>query len=406
MLGPRKVIGFTGPFGSGCTTAAEYISNKLGFKHIRLSDELRALWKKRHGKREAVRRDLQDLGDEVRKRRGNAALVVNALSNLRVQRLVVDGIRNVGEITYLRNKYGYHFTLLGIVPTFQARWDRMGAKLYADDKDGQMAFFTDDSRDQDEETECGQQVRKCIDRADILLDNSEFVTLGQFKRKVFDYVSMAIDGKAHAPSREEIFMNMAYSACHSSRCIKRHVGAVAIDSSNNPVGTGYNENPISTKPCEVQYSGCFKDLKKVEDLKQLARQTGQLHCPTCGVTVALPEGANQSCPHCAEKFGVRKTIADLLFPERGMSFCTAIHAEAWALSSAGERARGGELFTTTYPCVQCAEKIIHAGIKTVWFTEPYPDAVSADRLKLANVRLRQFEGVRCFDRMFASTRPN
>ena len=24
-------------------------------------------------------------------------------------------------------------------------------------------------------------------------------------------------------------MNMAYSACHSSRCLKRHVGAVVVD---------------------------------------------------------------------------------------------------------------------------------------------------------------------------------
>ncbi len=406
MHSANKVIGLTGPFGSGCTTAAEYIASKLGFRHILLSAELRALWKKQHGRGEPTRRDLQDLGDELRQQQGNDALVRNALGHIRAKKLVIDCIRNIGEIAYLRDRFGYHFTLFGIVPTFQARWDRMGAKRYTDDKAGQKAFFTDDARDQDEETEHGQQVRKCIDKADILLDNSEVVTLGAYKRKVLEYVELATGGRRRAPTREEIFMNMAYSACHSSRCVKRHVGAVVVDIGNNPVGTGYNDNPVQTKPCDEQYGGCFKDLMKADILKQLAEESGHLHCPTCGAAIQDANEMKTPCDHCAQRFGMRKTIAELLFPERGMSFCTAIHAEAWALSSAGERAREGELFTTTHPCLQCAEKIIHSGVKTVWFTEPYPDALSADRLHLGGVELRQFEGVRCFDRMFASSRPN
>jgi deoxycytidylate deaminase len=238
-----------------------------------------------------------------------------------------------------------------------------------------------------------------------VIDNSESVTLGDFKRKVLCYARLAIGEIRRAPSREEIFMNMAYSACHSSRCLKRHVGAVVVDASENPVGTGYNENPTGTSSCEDQYHGCFKDLTKEEHFKQLAEETGDLYCPACGNCIDISAGTKVVCDHCARK-GFRKTIADLLFPERGASFCTAIHAEAWALSSAAERARGGELFTTTYPCLQCAEKIVHSGLKKVWYTEPYPDAVSGDRLRLGGIQLRQFEGVRCFDRMFASTRPS
>jgi deoxycytidylate deaminase len=187
--------------------------------------------------------------------------------------------------------------------------------------------------------------------------------------------------------------------------MKRHVGALVVDVGNNPVGVGYNENPLGTDPCKMEYKGCFKDIHKVEHLKALAQETGQLYCPTCGTCFGVFESAKAVCATCAGK-GVRRTVADLLFPERGMTFCTAIHAEAWALSSAGERARGGELFATTYPCLQCAEKIIHSGVKAVWFTEPYPDAVSGNRLQLAGISLHQFEGVRCFDRMFANTRPN
>jgi deoxycytidylate deaminase/dephospho-CoA kinase len=400
-----KVIGLTGPFGSGCTTAGQYIGNKAGFKHIQLSRQLYALWNQGHPTRKASRRDLQTLGDELRETRGTDFLVRNSLNNVRGKKLVIDGIRNIGEIAYLRDRFGYHFTLFGIIPTNQARWDRIGANHYNDDKKGQTAFFADDHRDQDEETDYGQQVRKCIDQADILIDNSELVTLGGYKRKVLEYLNLVTRETHRAPSREEIFMNMAYSACHSSQCLKRHVGAVVIDAGNNPVGTGYNENPIGTTPCTKQYSGCFKDLIKEEHLTRLVQEEGHLYCPSCGTCIDISKGMKVVCTTCARKGG-QNTIADLLFPERGTSFCTAIHAEAWALSSAGERARGGELFTTTYPCLQCAEKIIHSGLKTVWFTEPYPDAVSGDRLRLAGIHLRQFEGVRCFDRMFANTRPS
>jgi deoxycytidylate deaminase len=400
-----KVIGFTGPFGSGCSTASEYLSNKAEFKYIRLSQHIETLWKARHPGAEITRSDKQELGDELRDTNGNDFLVRNALKDVRAKNLIVDGIRNTGEISYLRDRFGYHFTLFGIIPTYSARWDRLGACRYSDDKDGQAAFFADDHRDQDEETPSGQQVRKCIDKADILIDNSEHITLGAFKRKVLDYFFLATNQTWRAPGREEIFMNMAYSACHSSQCCKRHVGAVVVDAGNNPIGVGYNENPIGTKPCVEQYGKCFKDLRKDEHLKELAGAQGVIHCPSCGNQFDSRQGAKAVCPRCNQK-GIRKTASDVLFPERGMTYCTAIHAEAWALSSAGERARGGELFCTTYPCLQCAEKIIHSGIKTVWFTEPYPDPFSQERLEIAKVRLRQFEGVRCFDRMFAGTRPN
>jgi deoxycytidylate deaminase len=395
----------TGPFGSGCTTAAEYLKGKIGFVHIRLSDPIHGIWELRNPGIKDTRGGLQDIGDELRQEHGRDYLVRHLIEKTVGEKFVVDGIRNVGEIEYLRDHFGYGFTLIGIIPTNEARWDRIGSKSYSEDKEGQTHFFADDIRDRDEESSDGQQVGKCVDQADILIDNSHTVNLGDFKRKVLDYVKLAIGEISRPPSREEIFMNMAYSACHSSQCLKRHVGALVVDSGNNPVGVGYNENPLGTEPCKKEYSGCFKDLQREEHLKSLLQETGQLYCPVCGAQFCTEQGLKVDCGKCAER-GVRRTVSDVLYPERGMTYCTAIHAEAWALSSAGERARGGQLFATTYPCLLCAEKIIHSGISKVWYTEPYPDAVSGDRLKNANIELHQFEGVRCFDRMFANSRPN
>jgi deoxycytidylate deaminase len=412
MTASTKVIGFTGPFGSGCTTAAEYLSGDAGFKHIALSGQLHKLWAKRYPTKKETRSGLQCLGDELRQAHGPDALVKNALRSIKAQKLAIDGIRNTGEILYLREHYGYHFTLFGVIPTNEARWVRLEAKHYKSSaKDpkssikAQQAFATDSHRDRDEEKEYGQQVRKCIDQADILIDNCETVTLSNYQKKILHYLKLVLGEEKRIPSREEIFMNMAYSACHSSRCEKRHVGAAIIDASGNFVGMGHNENPSGTAPCIVAYQGCFKDMTKENYLTQLGQGKGFVFCPRCGTRINISHGTKVVCSTCFKK-GYWETIGDVLYPERGLTFCTAIHAEAWALSSAGERARGGELFTTTYPCLQCAEKIIHAGIRKVWYTEPYPDIVSGDRLRLAKIDLQQFEGVRCFDRMFASTRPD
>ena len=91
-----------------------------------------------------------------------------------------------------------------------------------------------------------------------------------------------------------------------------------------------------------------------------------------------------------------------------MSLCTAIHAEVAALMAAGERAKGATLYTTTYPCFQCAEKILHAKIINIVFTEPYPDIRAAERLQeIGQVKVERFEGVRSsrFDEIFSRARP-
>ncbi len=90
-----------------------------------------------------------------------------------------------------------------------------------------------------------------------------------------------------------------------------------------------------------------------------------------------------------------------------MNWCTAVHAEVWAVLSAGNRARGATLYSTTFPCMQCAEKIAQAGIRTVSYTEAYPDAHGLARLNLSQVKVERFEGVRssAFERIFSTVKP-
>lgn len=195
LLPPHAVVGLTGAFGSGCTTAAKYLRDERGFTVVRLSEPLRTEWKKNHTT-EPTRSDLQRLGDELRESKHGGILVDLALTALKAEKgkfpenIAIDGIRNVEEIHYLKDTFGYRFTLIAILASADARWDRIGASAYTDHGLGRTDFLADDQRDKNEETPYGQQVELCIDRADIIIDNSVDVSTSKFKHKVLDFVDL------------------------------------------------------------------------------------------------------------------------------------------------------------------------------------------------------------------------
>lgn len=410
---PEAIIGLTGAFGSGCTTAAKHLRDSRNFTLLRLSDPIRAEWSRTNGT-EPSRLELQRLGDDLRRENHAGILVELAFKALADKcagklpdKIVIDGIRNVGEVSYLRNEYGYRFTLIAILASFDARWDRIES-TYTDRNLGLQDFIADDQRDKNEETDYGQQVELCVDKADILIDNSVPVSTTEFKKKVVDFVDLATGSKHRSATQTEILMNIAFSSSHSSKCIKRHVGAVIADAMGQVVSAGYNENPLGTNPCieEPEYENeCFRDIIRNNHFKLLADKGAR--CPVCGEKIVFEKGPPWRCKACAEKLE-KTNLESFFFPDRALNWCTAIHAEVWAILAAAERARDGTLYTTTFPCAQCAEKIVQAAIVRVVFTESYPDPYGASRLKLGGVELEQFEGVRSssFERIFSKIKPD
>ena len=404
---PETVMGLTGAFGSGCTTAAKHLRDSRAFHLIKLSEFIRQEWREEGT---PTRADLQRLGDDLRRRKGPgilADLAIGQIEKLDTKSyVVIDGIRNTSEVARLRDRFGYAFTLIGILSDNNARWGRIST-AYTDQGLNQRHFLEDDDRDKDEEVEWGQQVELCMDSADVLIDNSSEVLLPKFQEKVLQYTDL-VSGKNPRPATPgEILMNMAYSSSHSSKCLKRHVGAVLVDAGRAVVGVGYNENPLGTNPCveEPQYNfGCYRDIVRNNHFTLLSQRGAR--CPVCGEGFGGVKGPPWRCSACQKK-GKKTNLETFFFPDRAMNWCTAVHAEVWALLSAGDRARGGTLYCTTFPCFQCAEKLIQSRIKEVWYTEAYPDAAGQERFRLARVKIQQFEGVRSssFDRIFSRLRP-
>lgn len=415
------VIGFTGPFGSGSSTCAKILADRQQFRTMKLSEAIRAEYKKRNpDSAEPTRRQLQELGDQLRETSGASILAertVEALASEPVahSKIALDGIRNVGEVQYLRQRFGPRFYLFALECPASERWERLKPEYEGRGQTFEH-FSADDRRDKDEEVVFGQQVQPCVDSSDVLLINDDEVTHVKLRKKLLQFLRLVTGEEPRYATPLEILMNLAYSASHGSKCLKRQVGAVLVAAApgrmGDVVGTGFNENPPPTAPCveEMAYGAdpkqgkrgqCYRDKVRFDALTKYAAQKWK--CAMCGAEFAAPAGPEPpwKCSNCGEELG------KVFFPERAMTWCTAIHAEVAAILAAGHRARGTTLYTTTFPCFQCAEKLAQAGIDAIVYTEPYPDTQAADRLTLANIKTARFEGVRSsrFHEIFQRVRP-
>src|SRR3990167_8089786 len=98
------IIGFTGTFGSGKTTIANYLKSK-NFNYITLSDLVREEAQKQNLPIE--REILQNVGNEMRRLNGNGYWAELAVKRINLnENWVIDGIRNPGEIKVLKKIQG------------------------------------------------------------------------------------------------------------------------------------------------------------------------------------------------------------------------------------------------------------------------------------------------------------
>lgn len=119
-----QIVGITGTFGSGKSTAASFLE-KFGFEKLTLSSFLEVEARKR-GVMRITRKLLQDIGNEWRERYGRGVLAKKALEevkNKKTHKFVIDGIRNTGEIEIF--KKGADFMLLGIIADRPVRFERL-----------------------------------------------------------------------------------------------------------------------------------------------------------------------------------------------------------------------------------------------------------------------------------------
>lgn len=138
------------------------------------------------------------------------------------------------------------------------------------------------------------------------------------------------------PSWDSYFMNLANLTSQRSNCMKRRVGCVIVKD-RRIVSSGYNGTPSGV-------SNCF-------------------------------EGG---CARCNNLQGQGSSL----------DLCLCMHAEENAIIEAGrERCTSSTLYSTLFPCMLCAKKIVQGGVKRVVFSASYAskDNASEALLKAASI---------------------
>jgi deoxycytidylate deaminase len=395
-MGQKLIIGLTGSFGSGCTSTAKYLESSSEFQRISLSgilEELAAAQKvvfKERGEK-------QLFGNQLRLDKGPHALAELAEERIGGDKVVIECFRNDNEVEYFQGKYPY-FYLIAIHASKDSRWRRL-KKEY---KGNQATFDLDDDTDQEEHIAHGQQIRKCVELADVVIRNEKYWDRPKdqqdYKRNVDQYVRLLTE-PFRPPTADEFNMHVAHSIKFFSSCLKRHVGATitTVDYSNI-ISWGFNEVPRNSPKCHEAYGECYRDRKTLD----LFKSADIAFCPKCGkpldkekMAQGLSSGTSLSglsCPSC------EVNLPKLMNPTKILDYCRALHAEENAILRSvfrgGESLSNKVLYTTTYPCNLCAKKIVNSGIGEVIFIEPYP-MKEAEQILLENkVKIREFEGIK------------
>jgi deoxycytidylate deaminase/dephospho-CoA kinase len=369
----KTVIGMTGPFGSGCTYISQNVLATMGYEYISLSEILRVTTEKL----DAPRTELQDVGNSIRTQNGNDYLAQEAIKQINSSegtKFVVDSIRNTHEIDALRAEYS-NFFLFAVWASHDVRWGRTKDKY-----SGNGALFDeDDKRDKDEKSESGQQITLCYQMADVIILNEstihteetdEYRKLNGITKK---YVDLIEKSTRYEPSEMETLMTMAYANSMRSSCSQRKVGALIIDEFGNAFSSGYNEVPSSERPCKNTYGMCYRKFIRNKLDTKLKDAIGDEE--------------------------LTKTVSEIVKRESKMlDYCRALHAEESAIVnmarlSVSANLSKATLYTTTYPCNLCANKIAQVGIKQIVYFEPYPQQEAKDILNVHNVKQTPFEGV-------------
>jgi len=176
----KKIIGLVGPIASGKGTVAA-IFQKHGYSYYSLSDRIREEITK--NTLPINRKSLQLFGNSLRREFGSSVLAKKTASLISADNpdtIVIDSIRNPGEVNFLKEKYDIY--ILGITANQKKRFDFMIKRGRRNEKIEFDKFKALDDQELENYDEHTQQINKTLKFADLIIENNS--TLDALKKKV------------------------------------------------------------------------------------------------------------------------------------------------------------------------------------------------------------------------------
>jgi deoxycytidylate deaminase len=376
----------------------------------------------------SVLRDKIEQGNEIRRVYDNKSILVElAIQDIHVSRLkdgkkvgeegipaitdlktrrkcyIFNSIKNKEELLLLRRIYTDNYYQFSIFSPLDERKKNLFTKALSQPEIDEIVDI-----DEYDNNEFGQNVRGTFTDGDFFLRVSN-ENIDNLNEKIERYLHLIFESKIITPTINETAMYSAKSASGNSACLSRQVGASITDNLGNLISTGWNDVPkfggnlyregdlIDDRCYNKGYcsndehknslvDSIIKSLNSDEDIRKLL--SDEEGYPVIEITEKIKKTLRGS------------KIKDLI------EFSRSVHAEMHAIISgsqlSGSKMIDGKLFCTTYPCHNCARHIIVAGIKEVYYIEPYvkslcltlhEDAITEDENCNEKVRILIFDGV-------------
>ena len=319
-------------------------------------------------------RSRQRAGNELRRKHGNdvvARIGCAAVASRRTEGQSEGGerpsdrraylfrsLKHPDEASLLRTVYGRGFYLIAAHAGYEERvTDLVGRGMRIEDA---VELMTLDDKEADEN---GQNTRECFELADFYTTGSE-----RLPANVTRYIELLFEALYVTPTRDEYAMFMAASAAQRSGDLARQVGAAICSKGGEVLSVGCNEVPKAMGGAywpgdepdvrDWRLGGDPNDREKSERRGRfrnaLGKAFGDLNVPL----------TDEQFDHAWAESGL-KDITE---------FQRVIHAEMDAILTAarhGVSIAQASLFSTTFPCHNCARHIVGAGITRVVYIEPY-----------------------------------
>lgn len=316
---------------------------------------------------------------------------------------IFDSIKNKEELLLLKAIYTDLFYTFSIFSPSKEREENLTEKHLSKPEILEII-----DTDEYENNTFGQNVRNTFTEGDFFLRVSQS-NLNTLEERIERFLHLIFESDIVTPFPHESAMYHAKSVAGNSSCLSRQVGAAITDEKGTIISKGWNDVPKfggnlyqegDDKDERCKFKGhCSNDREKDTLVGSIIDFIGNDESLK---SIFLNESGVYDLT-IKEKLKNRlrlSKIKDLL------EFSRSVHAEMHAIITGsqltGDEMVGGKLFCTTYPCHNCARHIIVAGIKEVYYIEPYVksmclhlhnDAITDDENNEDKVRVLMFDGV-------------
>ena len=273
---------------------------------------------------------------------------------------ILRSLKHPAEVLTLRRIYGPAFFLIGVVTSEDDRRRYLKAGKTCTKDEIEIVL----QRDEYDGLELGQRTRDTFHLADVFVPATDRGALHRFLDLVFG-------APYETPTLDEYAMFLAFAASLRSADLSRQVGAVIVSAAGDIVAVGANDVPKAM-------GGLFwpgKTDRRDYVLGYDSNEAQRSEIVDDILTRLRPDDAD------AEKWntdGRRRLMGAAIMDIT--EYGRPVHAEMEALLSCGRSglsARDATLYSTTFPCHNCAKHILAAGIRRVVYVEPYPKSKTA-----------------------------